>query len=112
MTKAEQKEQERQEAKKWLLDYIKPGDTIHTVIRHVSRSGMMRHIDVVLLREEGALYMSYHVAKLLDYNTAEDGSLKVGGCGMDMGFHVVYALSSVLFAGQERAGYILNQRWL
>jgi len=31
---------------------------------------------------------------------------------MDMGFHLVYSLSSVLFAGEHRAGYKLSHRWL
>jgi hypothetical protein len=32
----------------------------------------------------------------------------VQGCGMDMGFHVVYSLSQTLF----NDGYALKQRWL
>jgi len=31
---------------------------------------------------------------------------------MDLGFNVVYNLSSVLYAGQDRAGYVLKHRWL
>jgi hypothetical protein len=29
-----------------------------------------------------------------------------------MGFHLVYSLSSVLYAEQDRAGYVLSHRWL
>ena len=39
-------------------------------------------------------------------------ALKIGGCGMDMGFHVVSTLSRVLFRDQPRADYLLHHRWL
>ena len=41
--------------------------------------------------------MSHLVADVLGYRRAKDGSLVVGGCGMDMGYSVAYGLSSTLF---------------
>jgi hypothetical protein len=38
------------------------------------------------------------------------GGVKVDGAGMDMGFHLVYTLSQVLYGAQE--GYALKQRWI
>jgi hypothetical protein len=37
--------------------------------------------------------------------------IRVNGCGMDMGFHLVYSLSSVLYGSEDRAGYKLSQEW-
>jgi hypothetical protein len=42
--KMNKKEIEQAEAKAALLKILKPGDTVNTILRHVSRSGMMRHI--------------------------------------------------------------------
>jgi hypothetical protein len=95
-TKAQ--EAERQAAIDRLREWLKPGDTVYTVLRHVSRSGMMRHIDVYKLTDDGPQWLSYPVSLALDLRTNDrDGSLKVGGCGMDMGFHVVYSLSAMLY---------------
>lgn len=46
MTKAQSKE--RDEAIIQLRDWIKPGETVYTILDHVSRSGMMRAIRIVL----------------------------------------------------------------
>jgi hypothetical protein len=92
------KEAERQKAIEELKKHIKPGDTLHTVVRHVSRSGMSRVIDVYKLVDGDALRFSWSVADAIGepYDRKFEG-VKVGGCGMDMGFHVVYNLSRVLF---------------
>ena len=42
MTKAQKAE--RDQARETLRKYIKPGDTVWTILRHVSRSGMQRRI--------------------------------------------------------------------
>jgi hypothetical protein len=34
--------------------------------------------------------------------------IKVGGCGMDMGFHVIYNISKTLF----NDGYAIKHQWL
>jgi len=38
--------------------------------------------------------------------------LRVGGCGMDMGFHIVYSLSLALYGSANDGGYTLSQEWL
>ncbi len=85
------------EAREYLMRVLKPGSKVFTILRHVSRSGMSRDIDLYLLADDGRVYLSYSVAVLVEYPRAKDGSLKVGGCGMDMGFHVVNSLSYALF---------------
>jgi len=103
MTKKE-KEAARLKAIEYLKEYFKPGDTVYTALKHVSSSGMSRHIAVYTLgiRDNGKPFIhevSHLVADALDYRQAKNSSLVVGGCGMDMGFHVAYSLSSVLFDG-------------
>lgn len=135
-----QKQKEQNEAIERLKEWIQPGDTIHTILRHVSRSGMFRVIDVVKIGKDGeVLSLGWNVAKALDYaHDRQREGLRVSGCGMDMGFHVVYNLSRVLFEdfrcvgegchsndhSNERkrnytkgrkhsdGGYALKQRWL
>jgi len=81
------------EAIAYLQSIINPGDTVKTILRHCSRSGMARNISLV----HNGVDISYYAAKAMDYTRADDGGLKTGGCGMDMGFSLVYNLSSTLF---------------
>lgn len=81
-----------------LQKYLKPGDTVHTVLRHVSRSGMSRRIDIYKIEDGEPIYLTASVADLLGLRCkTHDNGLTVGGCGMDMGFHVVYELSFALY---------------
>ena len=141
-----QKQAERQDAIDKLREWIKPGDTVYTVLDRVSRSGMSRQIRVVLLSCEGGraidLHPNWAVGKALGLRHAkrngyEQDALVVGGCGMDMGFHLVYSLGAVLYpegftcTGErcpsndhsngdrdhtphphKNGGYALRQRWL
>ena len=80
---------------------LPPGTEVRTILRHVSRSGMMRHISIIINGED----KTYWVARVLNLKRAEDGGVKVGGVGMDMGYSLVYDLSTVLYpTGFECAG--------
>ena len=96
-TKAQQAEQT--EALKRLRAWIKPGDTIHCVLRHLSRSGMLRVIDLLQVKDEHVFTFSSNAAQAtgMTYTDEHGGGLKMTGCGMDMGFAAVYNLSSALF---------------
>ena len=93
---------EIEEARQQLAEIVKPGDTIYTTVRHVSRSGMSRSIDVYhLIPDEGRRvekrWLSRMVAKAcnLPFDNKRE-AVKMGGCGMDMGYaimnHIGYAL--------------------
>ena len=58
----------------------------------------------------GTLYLSGYYAMMQGEEPPTDG-YKVGGCGMDMGFHLVYTLSSLLYK-KDRGGYELRHEWL
>lgn len=89
---------EKDEAIARLREWIKPGDTVYTVLRNVSRSGMQREIGIVLIGKEGCmLHPNHAVSKALGYRLGKRDGVIVGGCGMDMGFEVVYNLGRVLF---------------
>ena len=117
---------ERQEALEKLKSWIKKGDTLHTTVKHVSRSGMMRHISVRHLkatdnpeRPVNVLNYDYHIARVLDLPEAPNyQGVKIGGCGMDMGFHLIYSLSRSLFKDEPKGegdrdhGYWIKQEWL
>lgn len=101
-TKKQQREAEQADARAQLLKYLKPGDTVLTVLRHVSRSGMSRRIDLYVVDPEqsrGLAYLSGYAAKLCGWtcNPRSGDGIVVGGCGMDMGFHLVHNLSCELF---------------
>lgn len=92
----------RQERAEILREYFKVGDTVYTQLKSVSRSGMSRVIQVVKLNcangQAEPLWFGYGVAKLLDlrYDHDREG-VKISGCGMDMGFEIVYQMGRALF---------------
>lgn len=97
------------EAKAQLRKWLKPGDTVHTIVDHVSRSGMSRNIRVLVIKCENGeavtLHPNHSVAVVLGYPRAKRGDgLVVGGCGMDMGFHVVHSLGYALFGEEASEG--------
>lgn len=104
---------EKLEAIAKLRDMIKPGDTVYTVLRHVTASGMRRSIDAYIIRNNEPVWLSYWAGKAIGYKADNKrGGLILNGCGTDMGFELVYSLSAAVFAGEDRAGYVLNHRWI
>jgi hypothetical protein len=116
ISKKAQAQLDRDYAKEHLLThYLKEGDKVYTILRHVSTSGMSRDISLVIAQGDEIIDVTYYVAHAMGEKVSESKGhrvIRVNGCGMDMGFHLVYNLSSVLFAGQERAGYALKQGWI
>jgi hypothetical protein len=91
--------------------------TVFTVLRHVSKSGMYREISVVIpvTSINGAVrsfvHPSYTVSGLLNRSYSENNghnSVVCKGCGMDMGFDLIYNLSAVLYGD----GYKIKQEWI
>lgn len=84
-----------------------PNTAVPMILRHVSRSGMTRTISV--LDPDSLRDVSYLVARALGYSVDRDrGGLRVGGCGMDMGFHVAYSLARVLYGAPNGPAYTCN----
>jgi hypothetical protein len=117
-SKKAQKALEIEDAKKQLLaHYVSEGSTVYTVLRSVSSSGMSRTLSLKVAKDGKILDLTYYAGTVLDWPIVEvNGSraLRVGGCGMDMGFHTVYTLSRALFREEgntKDAGYALNHAW-
>lgn len=94
---------EQQEAQDQLREWIKPGDTLYTVLRHVSASGMTRWIDVYRMTDNDPHWLSSLVAKATNMTLdRKREAIKIGGAGMDMGFAIVYELSHALYGDGYR----------
>jgi hypothetical protein len=109
-----------------LLALIKPGQKVFTILRHCSRSGMSRTITAHVM-EKGSLRDISHLvceATGLSWDRNRCG-VKMGGCGMDMGFSLVYELGKTLWpngtkkphgvrngAPDSDGGYALKREWL
>ena len=97
------KAEERKELIAELKELLPVGTTVYTKLNHVAKSGMMRVIEVMIFKDDKPVYLTYSVADLLGYKLHKKyEGLKVGGCGMDMGFSVVYGLSAQLY---RESGY-------
>ena len=106
------KEIARMRLREILSEQDKP--TIYTVLRHVSASGMSRDISLKTVHDGELIDITFTAAEALGEKVKDkDGRrvIRVGGVGMDMGFHLVYSLSSVLYTNEERAGYKVSQVW-
>jgi hypothetical protein len=121
-TKAErqQAESQREDALLRLRAILKPGDTVYCVLRNRSASGMTRRISVFALDKQDAKTrtagwfihdISFDASKVLrERINHDDGGLIISGCGMDMGFHVVYELGRRLFPeGFGEEGQLLRK---
>ena len=129
--------EQRDNADKRLRELLAPGDTIRTVLKHVSRSGMYRVIDLYTIRDNEPIWLSSYAAPFLEGFDERHEGCKASGAGMDMGFHLVYNLSYHLFRdgftctgencpsndhtngdrdhtphNHKDGGYALTQRWM
>lgn len=126
-TAREAKEARQRYAVNKLRQWIKPGQGIYTILTHVSSSGMSRRIKLVIGTPEGGVHsITRYVAEACGYRLNDsEGSIIMGGCGMDMGFAAVYALGRALWPDgtpephgvrngePDRAGgYALKHAWL
>ena len=99
---------DKERAEEFLKDWFPKGSTAHTTVVHAAKSGMSRHIKVFAISGERIQNISYHVSKLLDKRYTDKEAVFVGGGGMDMGFHLIYTLSSKLY----KDGYAIKQSWV
>lgn len=98
------KEEDRIEAIETLRTLLKAGDTVHTIVRHRSRSNMSRVISLGHLEYSPTAKrcdwrdLSALTGRALDLKIdREHLGVKVGGVGMNMCKHVVWSLSKLLF---------------
>ena len=108
---------------------------MYTILRHVSASGMQRRISLCIpcTETDGRTTMghilnldhSVAIAIAIDAKLHPKGGIVVNGCGMDMGFELVYRLGSALWPNgtdephgtrngepDREGGYALKHQWL
>jgi len=123
-TKAQVTAREAAEARQMLIKMLETAvrPEVLCILRHESRSGMRRVIDLAFVAkiddkgETDLCRIGYKAAKVLGwrYDDQHNGVV-VDGCGMDMGFDLVYRLSHALYGHSlesDQGGYKLKHRWL
>ena len=126
---------EHDEAIATLLKFLKPKDKVYCNLRHVSKSGMQRRIsfycishdekDVATGHKPALFALDWYIQNALGYRRHDQGGLVVDGCGMDMGFNVVYNLGAALWPKgtpephgrlngepDSTGGYALKHEWI
>ena len=115
----------RQEyCRKELRKILKPKSTVYTVLRSVSKSGMSREISAYTMHKGTLRNLDYLVSDAIGHTVGHQG-IKMSGCGMDMGFALVYSLGAALWPKgtakphsqrngepDRTGGYALKQQWL
>ena len=99
MTTRRYTKEETAEAVTRLRAELTPGRTVYTKITHVSRSGMSRSIECYLAQGRDNLTdITWQVARAMNARLDNNhGGIIMQGCGMDMGFALVYNLSRTLY---------------
>ena len=108
-----------------LLKLIAPGATIYTQLRHASASGMQRRISLHVVHDGGIRCIDTMAADLMGDKIHKAGGIVANGCGMDMGFHLVYCLGASLWpegtpephstrngVADSAGGYAISHEWL
>ena len=88
---------------------------VYTILRHVSQSGTSRDISVLAVINGELQNITYKVSIALGEKTRDSKGHRVirqNGGGMDMGFNLVYNLSSAMYPHLDRGGYKLQQEWI
>jgi len=117
LSKKAQAQQEKEEARAFLLSILESQKTptLYTNLKHVSSSGMSRDMKVLAVIDEQIRDVTWYVARLGVGTLKERNGqrvIRVGGCGMDMGFHVVYTVSALLYGYEERGAYTIRHEWI
>ena len=99
MTTRRYTKEETLEAVTRLRAELTPGRTVYTKVTHVSRSGMSRSIECYLAQGRDNLTdITWAVARATNSRVDNThGGIVMGGCGMDMGFALVYGLGRTLY---------------
>ena len=105
------KTQEHFKAYDYFKTNLKKNDTIYCIIKHVSQSGMTRHISFFYIRNNEPRFITHRISDFLEYkmNKYHD-AIVVGGCGMDMAFSVVNHLQEQMKHNSSLLNFKLNHR--
>ena len=134
LTKVREELKQKYHLEEWEVDIIKKLHSrkypVYTTVHKVSRSGMSREINVFIIVNNSRIWLVPLIEKFGTYKRRSGSDyLNVSGCGMDMGFSVVYGFSHTIFphgfklhkkehgrngdksSYDNDGGYGLKQRW-
>jgi hypothetical protein len=119
------------EAQNHLLNILKPGQIVYTMLTHVSASKTKRCVRLFVAStgssgQPDILDITYRAHLATGYPVSpKHGGVVVAACGTDAGFEAVYNLGACLWPNGTPAphgtrngepdstgGYALKQRWL
>lgn len=112
-----EKNEEKEYAKTYLLSMLNKQErpTLYTSLKHVSSSGISREMKVLLADGGEIVDVTWYAGKLGVGTLKERNGqrvIRVNGGGMDMGFHVVYSISAMLYGYEERGAYTIRHEWI
>jgi hypothetical protein len=115
----------RKQVKTELLQRIAPRQKIYCNLLSVSASGMSRRIDLLIVENGEIKNISFAASIVTGRKHSDKGGIVCNGCGMDMGFDLVYSLGSALWRDGTPAphgsrngepdssgGYALKHEWI
>ena len=98
----------KETAKEQLISLLSETDTIYTVLRSVSKSGLSRVISFHIVYRGAIIHLNNYIGTVLDYKPSKSrNGLIVKNCGMDMGYHAVTSLLRKLGMDKE-----IKQYWI
>jgi len=116
----------RQEyCRKVLREMIQPNQTVYCVLRRVSKSGMSRDISLFIVIDGELRNIDVLAADACGIKLSKNSGIVMGGCGMDMGFALVYNLGCAIWPDgtpephgtrndqpDNAGGYSLKHEWI
>jgi len=96
VSNAEGKRMRAEHCRAQLVKLLDEGATVYCILRSVSASGMSRRISLSTVEAGKLRTLDHLAADAMGYRVSDKGGLVVGGCGMDMGFHIVDSLASTI----------------
>lgn len=125
LTQKAGKEARKEYARNVLRGMIKPGQKVFCTLRGASSSGMSRRIGLHIIQGDELRSIDTLAADAIGWKLSGLGGIVVSGCGMDMGFHLVYTLGCALWpkgtetphgsrngAPDTSGGYALRSEWI
>ena len=111
--------EEQEAAATYLRKLLPEGTTVWTTVTSAASSGMSRWIRAFVIRtpewatnphQQYPQDITRPIAKVIGLRYDDDGrkGAQIHGCGMDMGFEMVYEVAGILY----KDGYKLKQEWL
>lgn len=97
------KTQQQAAARAKLRELLPPGSDVNVILRHVSRTGMSRVIDALAIEDGAVRSIGWLFAQASPHwrlDSQREG-IKVGGAGMDMGFHLVYSVAHEVWSDDD-----------